>query len=117
MRYARALLIDPDTDGGVPVDAAIDGDGDKIKIACGGRRGFIIQMKNADLLAEMTGIEFAGAVSGEVVQAESKNEFLKSARQDESQNEFSKSSRHPDSQNENSESSQQKPGRANGEDG
>ena len=104
MRYARALLIDPDTDGGVPVDAAIDGDGDKIKIACGGRRGFIIQMKNADLLAEMTGIEFVGAVSGEVVQAEAKNEF-------------SKSSRHPDSQNENSESSQQKPGRKNGEDG
>ena len=104
MRYARALLIDPDTDGGVPVDAAIDGDGDKIKIACGGRRGFIIQMKNADLLAEMTGIEFAGAVSGEVVQAESKNEF-------------SKSSRHPDSQNENSKSSQQKSERENGEDG
>ena len=104
MRYARALLIDPDTDGGMPVDAAIDGNGDKIKIACGGRRGFIIQLRNADLLAEMTGIEFAGVVSGEVVQAESKNEF-------------SKSSRHPDSQNENSKSSQQKSERENGEDG
>lgn len=56
MVKTRALIMDPDTDGGMPVDCRLQSlpDG-KVTIAWGGRKGVVVILKKEDLLRELGG--------------------------------------------------------------
>lgn len=46
-------MINPETDGAMPVDCQLQMTGDKMQISYGGNRGWIIQVSTNDLLEEM----------------------------------------------------------------
>lgn len=46
-------MINPETDGAMPVDCQLQMTGDKMQISYGGNRGWIIQVSTNDLLKEM----------------------------------------------------------------